>query len=301
MLNKIRALLVRWGYRFLSARAWRHWHSDLPYSLLQIPTDEGSLPLRMYVGQDGGNKPLIVYFHGGGWVIGDLRTHHPICQALCTHSGCTIVSVEYRLAPEHTYPAAHDDCLAATRWVSHHLEELGPSNGQIILAGDSAGANLATSTCLTLGESERSAVVGEIVIYPVTDYYTCRYPSHREKAKGYALSTAMLRWFWDTYLAEKEAVKAPLRTTPLRAPNLALLPATLLVTAEHDPLRDEGIAYRDKLQSEGVSVQYRHFDHAEHGFACSFGVTPDFELLMSDISQWLHTLPPAGLSHRIDT
>ena len=115
-------------------------------------------------------------------------------------------------------------------------------------------------------------MVGEIVIYPFTDYYTGRYPSHRGKAKGYALSTTMLQWFWDTYLAGKTADKAPLRTTPLRAPNLALLPATLLVTAEHDPLRDEGIAYRDKLQSEGVSVQYRHFDNAEHGFACSLGV-----------------------------
>ena len=299
MFNKVKAIIVRWAYRLISARAWRGSGSDDGYSVLQIPTAAGPLALRMYTGNPGANKPLIIYFHGGGWVIGDLQTHHPCCQPISTHTGCTVVSLDYRLAPEHPYPAAHDDALEGTRWIAKHLAELGPNNGTIILAGDSAGANPATCTCLALEEAERAVTAGQLLIYPTTDHYSTPYASSVEKATGYALTTKMMRWFWDTYVGkaqpgkevdESAANRIPARATPLHATNLATLPTTLLVTAENDPIRDEGIAYADKLRANGVDLHYGHFEEAEHGFACTEGQTPDFQRLMGDVNNWLESL-----------
>ena len=299
MFNKIKAIILRWVYRLISAWAWRGTGSDDGYSVLQIPTAEGHLPLRVYAVESGANKPLIIYFHGGGWVIGDLQTHHRCCQSLSAHTDCTVVSLNYRLAPEHPYPAAHDDALEGTRWIAKHLAELGPNNGKLILAGDSAGANLATCTCLALEANERTITAGQLLIYPTTDHYSTAYASSVEKATGYALSTKLVHWFWDTYIGKvkpKEGVDAdtanqiPARATPLHATNLATLPSTLLVTAENDPIRDEGIAYADKLRANGVDLHYGHFEEAEHGFACTEGDTPDFQRLMGDINNWLESL-----------
>lgn len=299
MLHKIKVFLLRWLHRMFSAWAWRSWESDVSSSALEIPTDAGPLSLRHYANKRGADKPLIVYFHGGGWVIGDLETHHPFCQALCAQSACTVVSVDYRLAPEHRYPAAHDDCLDATQWLIAHLPELGPNNGKVVLAGDSAGANLATCTCLALDAGERSVTVGELLIYPTTDHYSTPFPSSVEKATGYRLTTKLMHWFWDTYAGklknseernEGTANQLPLRATPLKAENIASLPSTFLITAENDPIRDEGIAYADKLRDEGVALHYRHFEQAQHGFACSEGETPDFQRLMNDITRWLDKL-----------
>ncbi len=295
MWTKIKALVFRWFYRLLSARAWRKSISSRPdddYSVIQIATPQGQMALRIYASSDGGDKPLIVYFHGGGWVIGDLGTHHPFCRELCARSGCTVVSVDYRLAPEHPWPAAHDDCFNATSWISNNLATLGPNNQTMVLTGDSAGANLASCTCLQLGEAERARVAGEILIYPVTDHYSKPYPSYSEKGKGYALSSGLMFWFWDTYLGG--ATPFPENTTPLRAENLHTLPPTLLITAENDPLRDEGIAYGEKLRNAGVEVQYKHFENDQHGFACSEGPTPSFNILMADISTWVGKLERAA-------
>ena len=289
MLNKIKVFLLRWIYRLMSAWAWRGWKSNAAHSVLQIPTPAGPIALRMYANERGADKPLIVYFHGGGWVIGDLVTHHPFCEVLGSQSGCTLISVDYRLAPEHPYPAAHDDCLEASRWVISKLAELGPNNGTVILAGDSAGANLATCTCLSLKAEERGKVAGEIVIYPVTNHYSSPSPSYLEKASGYALSSNLMRWFWDVYLSNGSG-DYPRRTTPLQADNLASLPPTLLVTAEHDPLRDEGVAYGESLRASVVLVQHKHFEQEQHGFACSQGPTPSFKTLTIDIVNWIKNL-----------
>ena len=299
MFNTAKVFLLRAFYRFISAWAWRGHKNDAVFSVLQISTPAGPLAIRMYANDQGADKPLVVYVHGGGWVIGNLKTHHPFCQELCSQSACTVVSVDYRLAPEHPYPAAHDDCLAATRWVIEHIAELGPNNGQLVLAGDSAGANLATCTALALDAAERSVTIGELLIYPTTDHYSTPYPSSVEKAKGYKLTTKIMHWFWDTYTGKikisksidsNPADKPRLRATPLNAANLAALPSTFLITAEHDPIRDEGIAYADKLRDAGVELQYRHFEQAQHGFACSEGPTPDFQRLMNDIVRWLTNL-----------
>jgi acetyl esterase len=294
MLNKLKVFVLRLLYRFMSARSWQKEDLHLPHSVLHMTTDQGSLALRMYAGESGKDKPLIIFLHGGGWVIGDLDTHHPFCQSLCLKTGCTIVAVDYRLAPEHPCPAAHDDALAATRWIMERMDQLGPNNGTLILAGDSAGANLATCTCLTLDPAERKLLAGEIVIYPVTDHYTNPhqdYPSYRDKAKGYSLTSTMMRWFWDTYLgnATPNSMPPPM-TTPIHARNLSDLPATLLVTAEHDPLRDEGKAYAEQLSAAGVLVQYSHYDNDEHGFAATAGASPAFKQLMNEISAWVDNL-----------
>lgn len=288
MFNRIKVSILRFFYRFISARVWKKEGLELPHSVLHAVTDESSLELRMYIGEGGADKPLMIFLHGGGWVIGDVETHNSLCQSLCLKTGCTVVSVDYRLAPEHPCPAAHNDALAATQWIVQRLGELGPNNGSFILVGDSAGANLATCTCLALGKSERELLVGEIVIYPVTDHYTNPYPSYQEKAKGYALTSNLMRWFWDTYLGNTNA--PPPATTPIQASNLASLPATLLITAEHDPLRDEGKAYGEKLLAAGVVLQYSHYENAAHGFASSAGSSPDFHRLMDEIAVWVRGL-----------
>jgi len=291
--RKTKAVLLRKIYRLMGASTWKGHSPQVAWKRFHATTPAGRLSLRVYTGDSTGNKPLVIYFHGGGWVLGDLESHHPFCKTLCHRSGCSVIAVDYRLAPEHPFPAAHDDCLAITNWVAANITELGSSSGKIVLAGDSAGANLATATCLELEPGVRQVVVGEVVIYPVTDHYESAFPSYKEKARGYNLTSSMMRWFWDTYLANTGTSppdKQLQRATPLKAENLSSLPPTLLVTAENDPLRDEGIAYADKLRKAGVLVQYRHFEDAAHGFACSEGPTANFEFFMSDLVEWLHHL-----------
>jgi acetyl esterase len=291
MLQKFKVWALRKYYRHISVRGWKKHIEDTPYSSLQIPTAEGPVPARMYASTTGAGKPLIIYFHGGGWVIGDLDTHHAYCQTLSERSGCTVIAVDYRLAPEHIFPAAAEDCLAVTRWIGDHVGELAPSNGTLVLAGDSAGANLATCTCLELDASTRAKVVGEIVKYPVVDHYNANPPSYTERARGQALTSNFMVWFWDTYLgncgAEEPRAK---HAMPLHSKNLATLPPTLLITAEFDPLRDEGIAYAKKLRDAGVALQYRHFDTAAHGFACSEGPNENFNVFMDDLVTWIKQL-----------
>ncbi|MEP1471158.1 MAG: alpha/beta hydrolase [Halieaceae bacterium] len=291
MWRSLYIYLFRKFYRLLSALAWRGEVEPDAFSVLQLPTHAGILTARMYSQAGGENRPLILYFHGGGWVIGDLDTHHPFCQALARATSCTVISVDYRLAPEHPFPAAHDDALAATQWVAEHINTLGPSNGRLVVAGDSAGANLATCTCLQLDGASRSRIAGQLVLYPATDHYSVHYPSYTERANASALTTKRLYFFWDTYLGgdNRRAVSAE-RALPSRAANLSSLPPMLLVTAELDPLRDEGIDYGKKCRAAGVQVTDHHFDNAKHGFACSEGPTPDFDTLMNNMRDWLATL-----------
>ena len=292
MWQSLYIYLFRKAYRLLNAWSWRGKFEPVAFSTLQLPTHFGNLTARMYSQATGGDSPLILFFHGGGWVIGDLDTHHPFCQVLSKTTGCTVVSVDYRLAPEHRFPAAHDDCLAASQWVAENINTLGPSNGMLVIAGDSAGANLTTCTCLQLDGASRSRVAGQLVIYPATDHYSVHYPSHIERAKGSSLTAGRLYFFWDTYLGgDNHQAMSAARALPSRAANLASLPPMLLVTAEYDPLRDEGVDYAAKCADAGVAVSHRHFDNARHGFACSEGPTEDFKQLMQDIVGWLDSLP----------
>jgi acetyl esterase len=284
MLQALKVWVLRQYYRRMSARGWRDYPQTTDHSLLQIPGPQGQLAVRMYQGEQSADQPLLIYFHGGGWVIGDLDTHHPFCQALCAHTGSTVLSVDYRLAPEHPFPAAHEDCLAATQWVIGHLADLPPSNGTVVVAGDSAGGNLAVATALQLQEQGESALAGVLSIYPVADHYRSGYPSYDDKGKGFTLTKNLMVWFWDTYL---QRAGLDWRAAPLRAQGLGNLPPTLLITAEHDPLRDEGIALGKAIKQAGGRLTYRHVPNAQHGFACSEGETDDFLQLMREIKQWL--------------
>ena len=168
-LSRLKALVFRAYYRYINQQAWRD-HDPGPgvrSSTLMLPTADGELRTRMYYGRE--DCPLIIYFHGGGWVIGDIDTHDPFCRALSEISGCTVMSVDYRLAPEHPFPAAHDDCLAATRWILDNLNALAPNNGLAVIAGDSAGGNLTACTIASLPGEPR--IAGSIMIYPATEHY----------------------------------------------------------------------------------------------------------------------------------
>ena len=278
-------------YRINSARAWRGHSSSGTFTDLRIPLHGISIGARLYNNALGGQKPLIVYLHGGGWVIGDLDTHHPFCQALSQASGCSVIALDYRLAPEHSFPAALDDCLGATGWIAQHAATIGTNNTRLVIAGDSAGGNLATCTCLELDPECRAKVAGQALIYPATDHYSAGFASYIESATGQVLTTRLMQWFWDTYLGGQSA-QAPQvqRAFPLRSSRLASLPPTLLITAQKDPLRDEGRAYGEKLVLAGVPVSSHHFANAAHGFACSEGPHEDFRGFMQHYTTWLAQL-----------
>jgi len=292
LLQVIRVAAFRAYYRISSALTWRGHLQPGPFVDLHIPvTGETNIKARLYNNALGGTKPLIVYLHGGGWVIGDIKTHHPFCQAMSAATGCSVIALDYRLAPEHVFPAAQDDCLAATQWIARHAAQLGTSNGRLVIAGDSAGGHLATCTCLETGPDNRQKIAGQVLIYPATDHYSAGFASYVERATGQILTSGIMHWFWDTYLGGLAPTDARAqRAFPLRASGLASLPPTLLVTAERDPLRDEGKAYAQALEQAGVATTYRHFATAEHGFACSQGPHADFRDFMQRLATWLAQL-----------
>jgi acetyl esterase len=227
----------------------------------------GAIPLRIYRPAgvpDATRLPVYVYFHGGGWVIGNLETHDVVCRQLTAASGTSVVSVDYRLAPEHKFPAAVDDAWAATRWVVAHAGELGLDAGRLAVGGDSAGGNLAAVVALMARDAGGPAIGLQILIYPVTDVMR-ETRSYDDFADGYMLTRESMRWFKAHYLRSKDDA-SDWRASPLRAPSLAGLPRALIVTAGHDPLRDEGEFYAGRLRDAGVSVDYICYGGMIHGF-----------------------------------
>ena len=294
MLQALKVAALRRYYRFENWRAWHGSNVHAEPGALALPTDAGSIAGHLYRGgEHAGERPVICWFHGGGWVIGDLQTHHPFCSALAAATGCHVVSIDYRLAPEHPYPAALDDCSAAVRWLRRNLADLGPSDGRLVIGGDSAGGNLAAGCALdraTAGAGEGLApVAGVLLIYPVTDHYGAGHESYAARADSQRLTASLMRWFWDSYLAGKDPASA-LAAQPLRADNLGELPPTLVITCDRDPLRDEGVALAERAAAAGVRVTHHHYDGAEHGFACGMGLTPEAEQALQQISSWRHSL-----------
>jgi len=227
----------------------------------------GPIPLRVY--RPAGvpaSTPLavLVFFHGGGWVIGDLETHDVLCRQLTAGSGVSVVSVDYRLAPEHKFPAAVDDAWAATRWVVAHAGELAVDARRLAVGGDSAGGNLAAVVALLARDKGAPAIAVQVLIYPVTDLVG-ETRSYRDFAEGYLLTREGMRWFIAHYLTA-EAEAADWRASPLRAQSLAGLPPALIVTAGFDPLRDEGEAYAERLRDAGVRVDSVCYGGMIHGF-----------------------------------
>jgi acetyl esterase/lipase len=227
-----------------------------------VPGPDGDIPIRVYRPDVGGSLPILVWYHGGGWVIGSIETHDTTCRALANLTPCIVVSVEYRLAPEARFPAAPEDCYAATRWVAEHGAELGGDPSRLAVGGDSAGGNLAAAIALMARDRGGPSIAFQLLVYPVTDY-NFETSSYREMAEGYGLTRDTMQYFWELYLADPAAAN-PL-TSVLQA-DLAGLPPALVITAEYDPLRDEGDAYAAKLQAAGVQVEHVSYPGQIHGF-----------------------------------
>ncbi len=230
----------------------------------KIAGPAGAIPVRIYTPQGSGPFPVLVYFHGGGWVIGNLETHDPVCRKLTRAAGCTVVSVDYRLAPEHKFPAGPEDCYAATRWVAENAASLGADPARIAVGGDSAGGNLAAVVALMARDRGGPPLAYQLLIYPVTDHAFDN-PSYRENADGYLLTRDAMIWFWNHYLSHEEEGKNPY-ASPLKARDLRGLPPALVITAEFDPLRDEGEAYAERLREAGVPVTCSRYHGMIHGF-----------------------------------
>jgi len=257
----------------------------------QVPGPAGPVPVRVYTPSGGSApRPLIVYFHGGGFVIGDIDSHDPSCRQLANAVGAVVVSVHYRLAPEHRAPAAAEDCYAVTAWVAEHADELGGDPARLAVAGDSAGGNLAAVVPLLARDRGGPAIKFQLLIYPVTDL-TMTQPSIDENGEGYMLTAAGLRWFYDHYLGDGGDAKHPVHS-PLFAADLTGLPPAHVVTAEFDPLRDEGEAYAERLRDAGVPVTVKRYDGLIHGF---FGMGLVIEAAKTASAEIATTLA-AGLS-----
>lgn len=230
-----------------------------------IPSPDGDIPARVYTPQAavGEAHGVLVWFHGGGWVIGDLDTADSTCRALANRAGCVVVSVDYRLAPEHPAPAALDDCMAALMWTAENAELLGVDAGRVAVGGDSAGGNLAALVCQRVRDEFGPDIDFQLLVYPVTDL-TMSHPSIDENAEGYFLTKDTMSWFIGHYLGESDPKDASV--SPLHAAELAGLPPTLVITAELDPLRDEGEAYAARLREAGVPTEALRYDGQIHGF-----------------------------------
>ncbi len=227
----------------------------------------GPIPLRVYRPAgvaDVTRLPALVFFHGGGWVIGDLDTHDTLCRQLTAEAGISVVSVDYRLAPEHKFPAAADDAWAAIRWVAAHAAELGVDGARLAVGGDSAGGNLAAVVALMARDAGGPALALQALLYPVTDV-AAESRSYADLADGYLLTREGMRWFIAHYL-DRAAEGGDWRASPLRATSLAGVAPALVVTAGFDPLRDEGDAYAARLREAGVSVDHVCFGGMIHGF-----------------------------------
>ncbi|NUT78807.1 alpha/beta hydrolase [Pseudomonas sp. C1C7] len=231
---------------------------------LRVAGADGELDARLYRPSEEGNLPLLVFFHGGGFVMGNLDTHDNLCRSLARQTEAVVVSVAYRLAPEYHFPAAPLDCYAATCWLVEHAAALGVDASRLALAGDSAGGNLALAVSQLAAQRQGPKISYQCLFYPVTDA-RCDSRSYEDFAEGYLLSSAMMYWFWQQYLQDTGQGDDPL-ASPLRAESLAGLPPTTLITAEFDPLRDEGEAFAARLQQAGVAVRVQRCEGMIHGF-----------------------------------
>jgi len=232
---------------------------------MTVPGAAGLLPARGYWPvDDASGLPVIAFFHGGGWVLCDLETHDGLCRQLANGAGAIVMSVDYRLAPEHRFPAAAEDAYAATGWLHEHASEIGGDATRLVVAGDSAGGNLCAVVTLMARDRGGPPLAAQLLLYPVLDHKFDT-SSYRENAEGYFLTTAQMRWYWKQYLGPDGDGASPY-ASPLRAPDLRGLPPAWIVVAGNDPLRDEGLAYGRRLEEAGVQTAVRCYDGMFHGF-----------------------------------
>jgi acetyl esterase len=235
---------------------------------LSAPGPTGPIPLRLYHPQPAAQRssapPVLVYYHGGGWVIGDLDTHDTLCRELANGSGCAVVAVDYRMAPEHRFPAAVEDSLAATRWVHAHAASLGVDATRLAVGGDSAGGNLAAVVAIAARDAGDLPIAFQLLIYPATDQRR-GWPSHTTNAQGYLLTAETMDYFHDHYIADK-SLDLDWRASPLLHDDLSKLPPALVLTAGYDPLRDEALQYSHRLTLCGNRATHILFERQIHGF-----------------------------------
>ena len=246
----------------------------------EIPGRNGDIPVRIYNPRGTGPFPVTMMFHGGGWVIGDLETVDAQSRQVCNQVGCVVVAVDYRLAPEHRFPAAAEDCYDATVWTYENADQINADSTRLAVSGDSAGGNLAAVVALMARDNDGPPLVFQLLVYPVTNGHTFETDSYRDNAEGFMLTSASMHWFWNLYA--DEADRANLYASPLCAEDLGNLPPALVQVAEFDPLRDEGIAYAEALVSadnEARSVCYEGFIH---GFFSHFDSVPPTRRAMDD-------------------
>ena len=261
-------------------------------SPIAIPSPTGPIPARVYtpktLRKTNGLSPCLVFFHGGGWVIGDLDSHDVVCRKLAHEGELIVISVDYRLAPEHKFPAAADDAVTATKWVAANAAQLGIDAGHLLVGGDSAGGNLAAVVALAARDSDGPELAGQVLIYPATDF-AMKHPSHSEPETSILLTHSVIKWFCNHYLngaADIDHWKA----SPARAKTLTGLPPAYVLTAGADPLRDEGAEYAARLKEAGVPMTYRHFPGQFHGFFTMGKLLQQANVAVSEIAGWLKAL-----------
>jgi acetyl esterase len=259
---------------------------------LVIPSPHGSIPARIYTPmrprKTDGLAPCLVFFHGGGWVIGDLDSHDVVCRKLADEGQLIVISIDYRLAPEHKFPAAVDDAVAATKWIADNAKGLGIDASRLSVGGDSAGGNLAAVVAISARDRNGPPLAGQVLIYPAIDF-ALTHPSHSEPETSLLLTHSVVRWFRDHYLNGAADVE-DWRASPARVKTLTGLPPAYVLTAGADPLRDEGDEYARRLKEAGVAVTHRTFPGQFHGFFTMGKLLRQANVAASEIGDWLKAL-----------
>ncbi|MGZ5599066.1 MAG: alpha/beta hydrolase [Methylobacter sp.] len=262
-----------------------------------MPGPAGQILTRIFTPEGQGPFPMLVYFHGGGWVIAGLDVYESSCRALCNAAKCIVVSVAYRQAPEHKYPAAVEDAYAATQWILENAEQLNGDPQRVAVGGESAGGNLAAVVCLKARDEGGRMPVAQLLIYPVTDY-RMNTPSYRENENAQPLNAAMMPWFWKHYLNRESEGHEPY-ASPMQAPDLSGLPPAIVITAELDPLRDEGEAYSRRLAEAGIFVKATRYNGVGHEFFGLAGVIDKAEEALKEAAEGLGRVfeQQVGMAH----
>ena len=259
---------------------------------LSIPAPHGAIPARIYTPKTlrttAGLAHCLVFYHGGGWVIGDIDSHDVVCRKLAHEGELIVISIDYRLAPEHKFPAAVDDAIAAVKWVASNAKDLGIDATRLLVGGDSAGGNLAAVVALAARDGDGPKLAGQVLIYPATDF-AMKHPSHSEPETSILLTHSVIKWFSNHYLNDPADIDN-WKASPARAKTLAGLPPAYLLTAGADPLRDEGDEYAKRLKDAGVPVTYKHFPGQFHGFFTMGKLLQQANIAATGIATWLKAL-----------
>src|SRR5215472_6152880 len=258
---------------------------------IAIPAPHGSIPARLYtpktLRKTNGLAPCLIFFHGGGWVIGNVETHDVVCRQLAHEGQLKVISVDYRLAPEHKFPAGLDDAIAATRWISANARQLGVDAARLIVGGDSAGGNLAAVVSLAARDAGGPKISGQMLVYPATEFAR-KHPSHQDPETSILLTHSVIGWCMNHYLGGADI--SDWRASPARAKTFAGLPPAYVLTAGGDPLRDEGDEYAARLKEAGVPVAYKHFPGQFHGFFTMGKLLKQADVAVTEIATWLKAL-----------